>query len=93
MAAGAQMSHHKKWHDRYPELGTGPISIEPYISREYFEKERERIFRKVWLNVGRVEQIPQPGDYFVKDLKLKKKLDAAKKDKKEQSDTGTKGSG
>jgi phenylpropionate dioxygenase-like ring-hydroxylating dioxygenase large terminal subunit len=57
-----------KWHSRYPELGAGPVSIEPYISREYFEKERERIFRKVWLNVGRVEQIPNPGDYFVKDL-------------------------
>jgi phenylpropionate dioxygenase-like ring-hydroxylating dioxygenase large terminal subunit len=57
-----------KWHSRYPELGTGPLPIEPYISREHFEKERERIFRKVWLNVGRVEQIPNPGDYFVKDL-------------------------
>ena len=57
-----------KWHNRYPELGTGPVSIEPYISREYFERERELIFRKVWLNVGRVEQIPTPGDYFVKDL-------------------------
>ena len=34
-----------KWHSRYPELGTGPLPIEPYISREYFEKERERIFR------------------------------------------------
>ena len=59
---------HNKWHDRYPELGTGPIPIEPYISREYFEQERARIFRKVWLNIGRVEQLSQPGDYFVKDL-------------------------
>ena len=57
-----------KWHDRYPELGTGPIPIEPYVSREYFEQERTRIFRKTWLNIGRVEQIPQAGDYFVKDL-------------------------
>ena len=57
-----------KWSKRYPDLGTGPVSIEPYISAEYFEKEREYIFRKVWLNVGRVEQIPEPGDYFVKDL-------------------------
>ena len=57
-----------KWSKRYPDLGTGPVSIEPYISAEYFEKEREHIFRKVWLNVGRVEQIPEPGDYFVKDL-------------------------
>ena len=60
----------KKWHDLYPELGTGPIPIEPYVSREYFEKERERIFRKVWLNVGRVERIPHRGDYFVKDLAI-----------------------
>ena len=59
-----------KWHDLYPELGTGPIPIEPYVSREYFEKERALIFRKVWLQVGRVEQIPGPGDYFVKELAI-----------------------
>jgi phenylpropionate dioxygenase-like ring-hydroxylating dioxygenase large terminal subunit len=59
-----------KWHDLYPELGRGPIPIEPYVSREYFEKERLRIFRKVWLHVGRVEQIPGPGDYFVKELAI-----------------------
>ena len=56
------------WGDRYPELGTGPIPIEPYISREFFEREREAIFRRTWLNVGRVEQIPEVGDFFVKDL-------------------------
>jgi len=56
------------WHAQYPELGTGPAPIEPYISQEYFELERERIFRKVWLNVGREEEIPKPGDYLVKDL-------------------------
>ncbi len=70
MAAVAQESDHKKWHDRYPELGTGPIPIDRYTSREYFDKERERIFRKTWLNIGRVEQVPNPGDYFVKDLAI-----------------------
>lgn len=60
--------HRNCWHARYPELGTEPIPIEPYISAEYFALERERIFRHIWLNVGREEQIPQPGDYFVKDL-------------------------
>jgi len=58
----------KTWHAQYPELGTGPVPIEPYISQEYFDLERERIFRKVWLNVGREEEIPKPGDYLVKDL-------------------------
>jgi len=68
MAAVPKTSNDKRWHDIYPELGTDPIPIEPYTSHEYFEKERALIFRKVWLNVGRVEQIPNPGDYFVRDL-------------------------
>src|SRR5262245_52320617 len=68
MEARATEANGRKWHDLYPELGTGPIPIEPYVSREYFEREREQIFRRVWLNVGRVGQIPNPGDYFVKDL-------------------------
>ena len=54
-----------RWNDKYPPLGIAPIPIEPYISREYFALERERIFRKVWLNVGRIEHIPNPGDYVV----------------------------
>jgi phenylpropionate dioxygenase-like ring-hydroxylating dioxygenase large terminal subunit len=69
-AAALKPSNGKKWHDLYPELGTGPIPIEPYVSREYFEKEQALIFRKVWLNVGRVEQLPNPGDYLVKDLAI-----------------------
>jgi phenylpropionate dioxygenase-like ring-hydroxylating dioxygenase large terminal subunit len=61
-------SNGKTWHAQYPELGTEPVPIEPYISPEYFALERERIFRKAWLNVGREEEIPKPGDYLVKDL-------------------------
>ncbi|MGV2290449.1 SRPBCC family protein [Trinickia sp. YCB016] len=53
---------------RYPELGTGTIPVEPYISREYYEREKQEIFKKTWLHVGRVEEIPNAGDYFVKDL-------------------------
>jgi nitrite reductase/ring-hydroxylating ferredoxin subunit len=30
--------------------------------------ERDKVFRKTWLNVGRVEQIPCHGDYFVKEI-------------------------
>ena len=56
------------WHRDYPELGTKPIPIEPCISKDYFELERERIFQKAWVNVGRIEQISNVGDFFVKDL-------------------------
>jgi len=58
----------KRWAKKYPHVGTGPVSAEPCISPEYFELERERVFRRVWLNVGRVEDIPGPGDYLVRDL-------------------------
>ncbi len=57
-------------HDSYPYLGKGPIPVEVFTSGEQFEREREHVFKKVWLNVGRVEQIPNPGDYFVKDLAM-----------------------
>jgi len=58
----------KRWHDRYAELGIGPSPIEPYVSQAYFEREREHIFRRAWLNVGREEEIPKVSDYVVKDL-------------------------
>jgi phenylpropionate dioxygenase-like ring-hydroxylating dioxygenase large terminal subunit len=44
------------------------MPIKQYVSKEQFEQERQRIFRRVWLNVGRVEEVPREGDYFVKDL-------------------------
>ena len=67
------MAHFQKpaegsWTEHYPELGTGPISYEDSISPEHYELERDAIFRKTWLNVGRVEQLPRPGSYFTKEL-------------------------
>ena len=53
-----------------PDMGTGPISTEPYISPEYFDREREKIFRRAWLNVGRVDEIPESGDYTVKEIAI-----------------------
>ena len=35
-----------------------------YLSEEFHELEREHIFRREWLCVGREEQIPDPGDYL-----------------------------
>ena len=36
-----------------------------YTSREIFEEEMERIFKKMWVYVGHTSEIPQPGDYRV----------------------------
>src|SRR6187431_2886440 len=56
------------WTEHYPELGTGPVSYEDSISPEHYELERDAIFRRTWLNVGRVEQLPKKGSYFTKEL-------------------------
>ena len=50
------------------ELGTGPVAVEPDISPEYFELERERVFKRCWLCVGRINELTEPGTYVVKDL-------------------------
>ena len=55
---------------QYAELGTGPVPVAPVISAEYFELEREHVFSKVWLNVGRDEDLPGPGAYLVKDIAI-----------------------
>src|SRR3954451_9888282 len=49
-------------------LGTGPVSYEDSISPEHHELEMEAIFRRTWLNIGRVEQIPRVGGYFTREI-------------------------
>jgi len=49
-------------------LETSDSSYEDSISPEYYEAEREAIFKRTWLNVGRVEQLPRKGTYFTKEL-------------------------
>jgi len=62
------MNAEHRWLEAYPELGSGPISTEPYISPEWYEKEKEKIFTKVWLCVGRANELPRAGDYKVKRI-------------------------
>ena len=61
---------HKTHTPKYPELGTEPLPIRPCIDPEEFKAEREAVFRRSWLNVGRVELIPEAGDYFVRDIEV-----------------------
>jgi Rieske 2Fe-2S family protein len=56
------------WTERHPELGTGLVSYEDSVSPEFYELEREAIFKRAWLNVGRVEQLRRKGSYFTKEL-------------------------
>ncbi len=56
------------WTESYPHLDTADVSYEDSISPEHYELERDAIFRKSWLNVGRVEQLPRKGSYFTREL-------------------------
>jgi phenylpropionate dioxygenase-like ring-hydroxylating dioxygenase large terminal subunit len=54
----------------FPFLGKGPVSIESYVSPGFFELERERIFKKSWLLVCHESELPNPGDYDVKEIAI-----------------------
>ncbi len=49
-------------------LGTGPVPAGPYYRPEYFELEREAIFRRTWLNIGHVCELPAAGSFIVRQL-------------------------
>ncbi|MEU5755877.1 aromatic ring-hydroxylating dioxygenase subunit alpha [Streptomyces sp. NPDC047829] len=66
------MAHFKKpeagtWTEHL-KVDTEPVSYADSTSPEHYELEREAIFKKTWLNVGRVEQLPRKGSYFTKEL-------------------------
>ena len=44
--------------------GSGPVSKERYYSLKWMERERKKLWAKVWNWVGRVEDIPETGDFF-----------------------------
>ncbi len=56
------------WTEHYPELGTAPVNYNDSIDPAYYEAERAAIFKRTWLNVGRVERLPRTGSYFTREL-------------------------
>lgn len=51
-------------------LDTDVVSLEPYRSQAHFDLEREKIFRRSWLIMGRTEDVPNVGDYIVKEVEI-----------------------
>src|SRR3954462_14411142 len=50
------------------KLDTAPVDYTDSISPEHYELERDAIFRRTWLQVGRVEQLRRKGSYFTREL-------------------------
>src|ERR1700740_1293880 len=53
-----------------PEDLTEPVTIgvEAYTSEAYARAERDKLWRKVWQQAGRVEEIPDVGNYITYDI-------------------------
>jgi phenylpropionate dioxygenase-like ring-hydroxylating dioxygenase large terminal subunit len=58
----------KRFFPKHPEIGPAGMSAEPFRSQEQFELERDLLWPRTWLMVGRAEEIPKPGSYFVKEI-------------------------
>lgn len=56
------------WTQSYPELGTEPVDYSDSYDPQHFLDEQEAIFKRTWLNVGRVERLPKVGSYFTREL-------------------------
>jgi len=54
------------YHTSAPVMGleNGSAPVTDYVSSDEFERERERIFRRAWLIVARVEEVSAPGDFI-----------------------------
>ena len=44
------------------------IPVEAYISEAYARAERDKLWRKVWLQAGRVDDLPHVGSYVTYDI-------------------------
>lgn len=44
------------------------IGVEAYLSEDYARAERDKLWRKVWQQVGRVEDLPKVGSYLTYDI-------------------------
>ena len=53
---------------RRPLLEAETLPPECYTSDAFFKREVDTIFMKVWNFVGRVDYIPNPGDYYTVDF-------------------------
>ena len=62
------------WTEHYPELGTGAISFADSTSKEFYELEREAVFKRAWLNVARVEELPRVGSYVTKEIEVARRI-------------------
>ena len=63
------------WTESYPELGTAPVNYSDSIDPEHYAKEQEAIFKHSWLNVGRMDKLPEEGQLLHQGDRRRQGLD------------------
>ena len=43
---------------------TAILTLHRFIRPEFYNLEKEAVFKKNWIAVGRTDQVQQPGQYF-----------------------------
>ncbi|CAN7442798.1 aromatic ring-hydroxylating dioxygenase subunit alpha [Phenylobacterium sp. LjRoot225] len=51
-----------------PQHVSETFPVEPYLSRDYAQRERDRLWLKVWQIACRVEELPRPGDFVTYEI-------------------------
>jgi phenylpropionate dioxygenase-like ring-hydroxylating dioxygenase large terminal subunit len=59
-----------RWSQLYPELGTGAITTDRFISQEFFDRESKLVFGRSWINVGTVHDLNGAKTFFTRDIKV-----------------------
>ncbi|MXO89986.1 aromatic ring-hydroxylating oxygenase subunit alpha [Pontixanthobacter aquaemixtae] len=58
--------------ERVAFLGTRPIPAKPYYDADWFELEREAVFRRSWMCVGHICEVPEKGSFIRRELEVLK---------------------
>jgi phenylpropionate dioxygenase-like ring-hydroxylating dioxygenase large terminal subunit len=51
-------------------IGTGPVPTLPFYDEEYFRLEREAVFKRVWLHIGRESELERPGQFILRQIEI-----------------------
>ena len=51
-----------------PDVGIEPVPASRYYSADYFQKEVDHVWSKIWQMACREEEIPNPGDYHIYEI-------------------------
>jgi nitrite reductase/ring-hydroxylating ferredoxin subunit len=56
--------------DAASHFATGPVSSRPYHDPEWWELEKEAIFKRSWLHIAHMCEIPEPGCFIRKTVEF-----------------------